>query len=97
MLDTPISSRITPVVRAALPSACHSLARVIVRYTAMVRNSEYATAIAAASVAVVTPPITQARMMTMMARPGSDAMPVRTTVPQPGNMRIIELPSSRFG
>src|SRR5437867_12547211 len=62
-----------------------------------VSNSEYVTAIAAASVAVVIPSMTQKRMITTTNSPGSDAMNVRRTAFHPGNLSSIDLPSTLFG
>ena len=52
---------------------------------------------AAASVAVVTPPITQARITTITMSAGIAATNVRSTAPQPGKTSSIELPSARRG
>ena len=62
-----------------------------------VRINEYVTAIAAASVAVVIPSITQTNMMTTTISPGTEAMNARRTAFQPGNFSTIDLPSTLFG
>ena len=63
----------------------------------MVRINEYVTAMAAASVAVVMPSMTQTRMMTTTSNPGTDATNARSTAFQPGNFSTNDLPSTLFG
>src|SRR5690348_129431 len=63
----------------------------------IVRISEYVTAMAAASVAVVIPSITQTRMMTTTISPGTDATNARSTAFQPGNFSTSETPVALCG